>query len=158
MLDLKKALTSSLKGVKKLAILGVGSELRGDDIAGMVAAEIILKANRKNVAVFLGATAPENFTGEIKKFKPSHLLIIDAADTSAKPGTIDLISPEIVGGVSFSTHMMPLKIMVDYIRNSIKCETWIVGIQPKVLKFGSRPSKIVIASAKEVAEAILSVI
>ena len=84
-LDLKIALTNSLKGVNKLAILGVGSELRGDDIAGMVAAEIIQKANHKNITVFLGATAPENLTGEIKKFNPSHLLIIDAADTSSKP-------------------------------------------------------------------------
>jgi hydrogenase 3 maturation protease len=123
----------------------------------MVAAEIILKANHKNIAVFLGATAPENFTGEIKRFKPSHLLILDAADTSAKPGTIDLISPEVVGGVSFSTHMMPLKIMVDYMNQSIKCKTMIIGIQPKVLKFGSTPSKVVITSAKEVAQAILSI-
>ena len=80
----------------------------------------------------------------------------DAADTSAKPGTIDLISPDVVGGVSFSTHMMPLKIMVDYMNQSIKCKTLIIGIQPKVLKFGSIPTKVVIASAKEVAEAILS--
>ena len=157
-LNLKKTLKEALKGVKRLAVLGVGSELRGDDIAGMVAAEIIQKANHKNIAVFLGATAPENFTGEIKRYKPTHLFIIDAADTSAKPGTIDLISPDIVGGVSFSTHMMPLKIMVDYMRQSIECETWIVGIQPKVLKFGSKPSKVVIDSAKEVAKTILSII
>jgi len=124
----------------------------------MVAAEIIQKAAHKNIQVFLGATAPENFTGEIKKFKPSHLFIIDAADTSAKPGTIDLISPEVVGGVSFSTHMMPLKVMVDYISQSIKCKTMIIGIQPKVLKFGSIPSKGVINSAKEVAKTILEIL
>jgi len=157
-LDLKQALKNLLKGSKKVAVLGVGSELRGDDIAGMVAAEIILKANHKDIAVFLGATAPENFTGEIKKFKPSHLLIIDAADTSAKPGTIDLIDPKTVGGVSFSTHMMPLKIMVDYMLRSIRCKVMIIGIQPKVLKFGSRPSKPAIDSAKEVAKTLLELI
>ncbi len=157
-LDLKKALKNSLKGAKNVAILGVGSELRGDDIAGMVAAEIILKANHKNIHVFLGATAPENFTGEIKKCKPTHLFIIDAADTSSKPGTIDLIDPDIVGGVSFSTHMMPLKIMVDYLLQSIKCKVMIIGIQPKVLKFGSEPSKEAITSAKEVAKTILEIL
>jgi len=67
-------------------------------------------------------------------------------------------SPEVVGGVSFSTHMMPLKVMVDYISQSIKCKTMIIGIQPKVLKFGSIPSKGVINSAKEVAKTILEIL
>jgi hydrogenase 3 maturation protease len=139
-------------------VLGVGSELRGDDIAGMVAAEVIQEAKHPKIQVFLGATAPENFTGEIKRYNPTHLFIIEAADTSATPGTIDLISPEVVGGVSFSTHMMPLKIMVDYVKQSIDCNTWIVGIQPKVLKFGSKPSKVVIDSAIEVAKTILAIV
>jgi hydrogenase 3 maturation protease len=156
--DLKKALINSLKGAKKVAVLGVGSELRGDDIAGMVAAEIILKAGNKKIGVFLGATAPENLTGEIKKFEPSHLFIIDAADTASKPGTISLISPDIVGGISFSTHMMPLKIMVDYMFQSIKCKTMIIGIQPGVLKFGSSPSKAAMDSAREVAKIMLEVV
>ena len=124
----------------------------------MVAAEIIQKAAHKRLEVFLGATAPENLTGEIKKYKPSHLLIIDAADTASKPGTIDLIDPKTVGGISFSTHMMPLKIMVDYMLKSIKCKVIIIGIQPKVLKFGSEPSREAISSAKEIAKTILEII
>jgi len=157
-LDLKKALTNSLKGASRVAILGVGSELRGDDITGMVAAEIIQKAAHGGLKVFLGATAPENLTGEIKKYAPSHLLIIDAADTASKPGTISLIDPKTVGGISFSTHMMPLKIMVDYMLKSIRCKAIIIGIQPKVLKFGSEPSPEVISSAKEVAKVILEIV
>ena len=157
-MDLKKALTSSLKGADKIAVLGVGSELRGDDIAGMVAAEMIQKASHKKLKVFLGATAPENLTGEIKKYSPSHLLIIDAADTASKPGTISLIDPKIVGGISFSTHMMPLNIMVDYMLKSIRCKAIIIGIQPKVLKFGSEPSVEAISSAKEVAKTILEIV
>ena len=158
-ISIKTLLASRLGGEKRLAVLAIGSDLRADDAAGILVGESIIKRNRsRRLKVFLGQTAPENLTGEIKRYKPSHLLIIDAADTANIPGTIDLIDPKIVGGISFSTHMMPLKIMVDYIRQSIKCKVMIIGIQPKVLAFGSRPSKPAMDSAREVAGAILSLI
>jgi hydrogenase 3 maturation protease len=108
--------------------------------------------------LFFGATAPENLTGEIKKFAPSHLIIIDAADTSREAGAIEVISPEQVGGISFSTHMMPIKILVDYLLDSIKCKVMIIGIQPKTLEYNAPPSPEVKTSIRQVAAAIESVI
>jgi hypothetical protein len=96
-----------LKGATRVVLLGVGSDLRGDDAAGMMAAERLSHTPKLNV--LLGGTAPENLTGEIKKLKPSHLLIVDAAEMKAEAGTIRLLTPEEIGGFSFSTHALPLK-------------------------------------------------
>jgi hydrogenase 3 maturation protease len=160
-LDLKKILKQNLKGAGKILILGVGSEFRADDIAGRLIAEEIQKnipQKSKKIKVILGETAPENFTGEIIEFKPSHLIILDAADTNTDAGTINIIEPEQVEGVSFSTHMLPLSIMVDYLKETLKCEVFILGIQPKTVKYGAKPSKEVMTSVKQVADVILSVI
>ena len=87
MQSLTTELKNRLKAAKRIAVLGVGSELRGDDVAGMLVAGAVQKKSKK-IRVFLGATAPENLTGEIIKFKPTHLIIVDTADIKEKPGTI----------------------------------------------------------------------
>ena len=154
-----------------MAILGVGSEFRGDDAAGMLVAEKIEKMSgprahrgagtEKKVVlkIFLGATAPENLTGEIIKFKPTHLIIVDTADIKEKPGTILLLKEEDLGeGISFSTHKLPPKVMMDYFNKTLKCAIFVLGIQPKSLKFGMAVSKEVRSSVKEVSDAIIAVI
>lgn len=158
MANLKTILKQKLKDAKKIAVLGIGSELRADDAAGLIVAEELKKIKNLKLKVFLGSTAPENFTGEIIKFKPTHILIVDSVDTDQKPGFILLINPEEVGGVSFSTHMLPVKMMVDYLIASLKCEIIIIGIQPKVLLFGETISKEVKKSTKQVSGVIKQIL
>jgi hydrogenase 3 maturation protease len=159
------ALTKSLKlnlfGSDKIAILGIGSELRCDDAAGMLVGHAINKEIKKSaklkrkLKVFLGDTAPENLTGEIKIFNPDHIILIDSCDMNKKPGELGIISSDSVGGVSFSTHQIPLKILVDYIVHSLNCKALILGIQPKSLKYGEKPSKYVLKTVKELSSALL---
>lgn len=161
--NLIKNLKNRLKKAKRIAVMGVGSELRADDIAGLLVVRSLqksLKSKRTKQRVLLleGCTAPENFTGEIIKFKADHLILVDCADISAKPGTISMIDPENVGGVSFSTHMLPLKILVDYLMASIKCQVTIVGIQPETLDYAKKITSPVKTSAGQVASALLSAI
>ena len=158
-LNLKTILKENLSDAKGIAVLGVGSELKGDDRAGMLVVERLKKKYSGQdpvppIKLFYGATAPENLTGEIIKFRPTHIIIIDSADVSAEPGTIEVIPPEQVGGISFSTHMMPLKILIDYICQSIKCKVMIIGIQPKTLEYNVPLSPSVRASVAQVASAI----
>jgi len=160
--SLKKALRQRLEGAKRVAVLGVGSDLRGDDAAGILAGKELEKARaggkgRPRLKVFFGATAPENLTGEIKKFKPTHLVIVDTAEMRQKPGTMFILrGDELGGGVTFSTHIMPPRILVRYFRESLGCEVVIIGIQPKTLNFGKPVSKDVRGAAKEAAQAILA--
>jgi hydrogenase 3 maturation protease len=91
---IKRRLKAFLKGSTRVALLGVGSELCGDDAAGIMVARRLKSSCRKKsgIAVFFGFSAPENLTGPIKKFAPERLIIVDAASFKSKPGAIKIIS------------------------------------------------------------------
>lgn len=161
--SLKITLANRLKKAKRIALLGVGSQLRGDDVAGiLVALELdrFIQAHRKvKIAkVFIGETAPENFTGEIKKFKPTDIIIVDSADMGKPVGAIELIEPGMISGVTFSTHQLPLNILADYLKCSLNCQVLIIGIQPKRLKFNSKVTPEVKKAAKRLADIIEEII
>ncbi len=163
MQNLRNKLKSSLIGAKRIAVLGVGSELRADDIAGILVSQELEKDAKRlgraiDLKVFLGYTAPENLSGEIKKFKPTHVMIIDTADIGKKPGDVALFTPEDSGGISFSTHKLPIKVLAQYLIQSFECRVIIIGIQPKTLEFGKAVSKEVKSAVKDVSKAVRDVI
>jgi len=162
--EIKELLKTKLKAAKRIAFLGVGSELRQDDASGMLIAEYIENAFRNKTAlkcqtkVFFGSTAPENLTGKIKEFNPTHLVIIDSIDIGKPSGTISLITSEEIGGISFSTHRLPLKIMIQYLNEFLKSQILIIGIQPKTIEFGNILSKEVTKSVKLLSGIIIEIL
>ena len=81
-------------------------------------------------------TVPENFTDILKEEKPDKIVIIDAALMGKKPGTIKLIEIEDICSVGFSTHTLPLNVIVKYLMRYIDSEILIVGMEPENLDFG----------------------
>jgi len=163
MQNLKTRLQKKLEGVDRLGILGIGSELRGDDAAGLWITRNLARhpkaAGSVQVRSFLGHTAPESLTGEIKKFKPTHLLIADAASMGMDPGDVCLFDVmDEREGVSFSTHRMPLKILASYLLWSFPCTVVVLGIQPQNTDFGQKPSKAVQASVRSVCQIIREIL
>lgn len=160
MQTLTTILRKKLNGAEKIGILGVGSELRADDAAGLLVASKLqknLKKNRK-VKIFLGHTAPENLTGEIKNFKPSHLIIIDSVDINKRPGTIIAVEPDNTNNFSFSTHKLPIKLVADYLALVIACKTIIIGIQPHSLAFSQKVSNQVIQAVEKISQLLSKII
>jgi hydrogenase 3 maturation protease len=147
------ALKQKLKGASKVLILGIGSELKGDDAAGILAAEKL----EEEFEVIIGGTSPENFTGEIKRLKPSHLIIIDSAQMGEKPGYIRLIDSEEIGGLSFGTHALPLSVMINYLKEYFPLKAIIIGIQPKTLTFGAPPSLEVEDAITDICDSLKSI-
>lgn len=161
--NLKILLKNKFKGAKRVVLLGIGSTLRGDDAAGMLVAEKIEQYRKKakqgrRLKVLFGETAPENFTGEIKRFNPTHLVLVDSAEVKKKPGAVILLDPQTIRGISFSTHSLPLKIMTDYLLTDLKCEIIIIGIQPKTIHFGAPCSAQVKKSVKDVSKIIKAIL
>jgi hydrogenase 3 maturation protease len=161
--QIQNLLKNKLKTARRVAILGVGSPLRADDAAGLIISEElkkIFKENKKRgqVRVFLGETAPENLTGQIKKFKPTHLLVIDAVDLGLPTGALRMVNLCAEDRVSFSTHRVPVGILRDYLHQSIGCETFLLGIQPGSTEFCGAVSapirKSSSAACKEIAGAL----
>ncbi len=120
-----------------LVVLGVGSELRGDDAAGIRVASALARRRLRGVRCLAGGTAPENLTAEIKRLSPSHLLIVDAADMGRPAGSVALIEPEEAGGTAFGTHAMPLSVLAGYLRRETGCRVTLIGIQPGSLELGA---------------------
>ncbi len=131
-MDIRAYLSESIRPGRKYAVMGIGSELRSDDAAGMHVAKILGETARDSgVLVIQGSTAPENFTGVIKRYRPDKLFLVDAAMMGSPPGEIGVVPAGDIGGISFSTHMLPLPILLNYLKLEIGCEVVFIGIQPK---------------------------
>jgi len=156
--NLKATLSRKLAGAGKIAVLAVGSSLRSDDGAAMWTARCLRQfrwPSRPKVKVFLGETAPENLTGEIRKYQPTHLVIVDAAQTGRPAGRIAIIDLEWEdSGMTFSTHNLPLAVTLRYLQNCQSCCMFIVGIEPKSLEFCGAMSAVVQRAATRLATTI----
>src|SRR5271157_835991 len=138
-----------------VVVLGVGSELRSDDAVGVrVAQKLAGQEALRGVHAVDGGAAPENTTAEVRRIRPTHVLIVDAAAMGEQPGTIRFIDPKNVGGASFGTHGLPLTVLADYLRSELHCEVIIVGIQPLCVEYGEELSAPVADAAEELVEAL----
>jgi hydrogenase 3 maturation protease len=130
-------LRKNIRSGQKYAILGIGSVLRSDDAAGMYFIELFGDmVRRDDVLLIPGSTAPENFTGVIKNFAPDRLFIVDAAFLGLLPGDAKVVPACDIGGISFSTHMLPLPVMIEYLESETHCTVTFFGIQPKSTDHG----------------------
>lgn len=163
MQNLTRILRQKLDNASRVAILGIGSDLRGDDIAGIITTQQIekiieQKTSPLEVKFFIGATAPENLTGEIKKFQPSHLIIIDSVYSNVPPGRITVMDPGEIEDVSFFTHKLPIKVMIDYLLQFCKFHVIIIGIQPKDIAIGKPVSEEIGHAVKKLSETIAKIL
>jgi len=132
LIDIRDYLRKSIQPKQKLALLGIGSTLRSDDAAGMYFIELLSgMLQQDRILLIAGSTAPENFTGVIKEYTPDKLFIVDAAHMGLSPGEVKVVPACDIGGVSFSTHMLPLPVMLKYLESESGCEVVFIGIQPK---------------------------
>jgi hydrogenase 3 maturation protease len=121
-------LADYLQGATLVVVLGVGSELRGDDAAGILVAR---RLNRKhpNLVALEGHTAPESFAGKIIKLRPSHVLIVDAAEMGLDPGGWAMLGRDELDRTMTSTHLIPLTALAKHLEESCGCKVAFVGIQ-----------------------------
>lgn len=167
MRPLKKELKIRLNAAKKVAIIGIGSILKGDDGVGVAVIEALRRSSRQiksslPVKLFSCGTAPENFTGEIKRFKPSHILIVDAFDMGEAAGSIRIIDDERdpSANVSFSTHALPMRVFIDYLRRCLHCQSIFLGVQVKQVEFAAplsyEANKAVARISRLITEAVIN--
>ena len=117
----------------RLAIVGVGNELRGDDSVGVVVARDLLNTPSvqasETLLVIPAGAAIENVTGQLRGFAPDLILIIDAADMGDAPGAIRLLPADSISGISAFTHSLPLSMVMRYLTLELHCQVFLLGIQ-----------------------------
>lgn len=141
-----------LENHDKIAILAIGNEIKGDDGLGPFMARKLsaLFQNNKNVAVFDGGTVPENYTGSVRDFDPTHIILIDAVEMGEENGYIRVVKKEEIYNYNISTHSMPISFLIKYMESTIGSKIILVGIQPKSMGLAEGISKEVDESVEEV--------
>ena len=120
---------------EKIAILGIGNDLRTDDGLGPYIVTSI-KFDHPDVMIENVGSVPEGFARPLAEFGAKRIIMIDAADMQKAPGHIELVTKDRIGGINISTHSMPLSFLMMYLEQETGGESILLGVQPKNLQFG----------------------
>ena len=137
-------------------IVGIGNILKGDDGAGPLVCEQLERANICADLIDAG-TVPENYIQPIVKKAPQNLLVIDAIDFGAPPGTIRVFEPDQLSSHVISTHSLSPRLFVDMVCQDINIDVYFVGIQPAHLKLGQSLSQQVSLAIKELSQTLAEI-
>lgn len=119
----------------RVAIVGIGNELSGDDAAGIAVTRALHSKLRNHpmapsFSIIEAGTAPENITATLRRFDADLVVLVDAAQMDQAPGTVRWCDAESAEGFGASTHTLPLNLFALYLQSEIGCEVKLLGIQP----------------------------
>ena len=151
-LELTAAITSRLKG--KLAIVGIGNIIRGDDGLGPKLIEILRnRGGLPGVSLFDCGTAPENYIFPILSTSCDTLMLVDAADIGKEPGAVEIFDLDKISRVSFSTHNPSPRLFTDLLKTGKEdMDIFVISIQPKSTGIGAPLSEEVLNSLERIAD------
>jgi len=148
---LRELLTSS-NPAAKVALVGVGHPMRGDDYVGSyITKTLIDEIHARDVVLFDVEDRLEFMVSKIAALNPKHVIIIDACEMNLGPGAISLIPLGETEYPFFTTHGIPLKLLATKLLPN--AETWLLAIQPERMEcvgLNERLSKAVLAAAKSI--------
>ncbi len=98
----------------KKAVLAVGNTLRGDDGVSAYFGNL-LEEKDKSWRVFYGEDTPESQFHKIREYAPDILVVCDAT-TGSRVGAVDLIDLSDDKDYMYSTHNVPLPVLISYLR------------------------------------------
>jgi hydrogenase 3 maturation protease len=115
---------------------------KSDDRLGSALARALARSLPASGALRIvdGGEAPENFTGAVRDFAPSHVLLLDAVDHRRAPGSAFLADEDALAVGDMTSHHLPLKLLMRFLALSIPCRVVLVGVQPLSLRPGRRLS------------------
>jgi len=115
---------------------------KSDDRLGPALARALAAAlpADSRLRVVSGGEAPENFTGQVRAFAPSHVLLLDAVDHGLAPGTAFIVDAGTITMGDMTSHRLPLKLLMDFLAATMPCRVVLVGVQPRTLRPGRRLS------------------
>ena len=154
--SIREALRDWLLSADKVVVAGIGNPIRRDDFVGMKIAQELKGKTPENVCLIECETVPESFIQDIVDFKPSHVLLIDAAFLGLKPGEARLVFPEQVANfTAVTTHVLPLRIFCEYIEKMAEAKIALLLIEPENTDFGEGLTPAVQATAEKITQILL---
>lgn len=145
------AIKARLRG--KVAIIGLGNIIRGDDGLGPKLIEL-LKGRGVNASLFDCGTVPENYIFPILTTACDTVILVDAADLGLPPGDVRVVGLDEIANVSFSTHNPSPRLFTDLLMTGKEnMNIFVVSVQPKSTALGEGLSDEVMRGLSALAEA-----
>jgi len=132
-------------------LLGIGNTDRGDDGVGPF---IAASFQHPDWLCLDAGTAPENFTGVIRRHRPERLILVDAADMGLPPGSVRRVPRSMIQDTGWSSHMLPLYHVIDFVRELVSGDITVIGIQPDTMDYDTPMSATAHEAARRVIEAL----
>lgn len=132
--ELKADIRKRIRGI--VAIVGIGNIMRGDDGCGPKLIES-LSRRRTKAHLFDCGTVPENYIFPILSTSCDTIILVDAADFGAKPGSMKALALDEISASGISTHNSSIRLFTDLLATGKdNLSIFAVSIQPKKIAFG----------------------
>jgi hydrogenase maturation protease len=125
----------------KIALLGLGNLMRTDDAVGMLTLHTLAESNLlpPEVRIIEGGTLGLDLLDSLRGI--SHLLVLDAVETGATPGTLKRFEGQEVDDlpVSKSVHLLGFSDLMGALRlmDAAPAEVVLLGVQPASTDWGT---------------------
>ncbi|HSV49956.1 MAG TPA: hydrogenase maturation protease [Candidatus Acidoferrales bacterium] len=157
--SLQRDLSDWLKGKSRVVVVGVGNPIRQDDNVGLAILAGLQGKVPANVLLLECEMVPEGYLLDIEEFKPSHVLLIDAAVLGRKPGNADLVKlTEVAAFSAVSSHMLPLRLFCEYIEKTTGAKIRLLLVEPKTMEFGEELSPELQQASKKLTAMLLNLL
>ena len=127
-----------LSPAKRVALVGVGHPLRGDDYVGSYAVKAIMQATDGSlldgVYLFDAEDNVEALIARLARLGLKHVIFIDACEMGLRPGETRLVSVAETSYPFFTTHGIPVKVLAERLLS--ESEVWVLAIQTENTEFG----------------------
>jgi hydrogenase 3 maturation protease len=140
--DLPYLLAHRLRG--RAVVMGIGNPLRGDDGIGCRVARLLQEAvETGDLAPPAGLTIldaeeiPESFLGPAVAARPETVLLVDAVEMGAGPGSAALLEVDDLRAGALFTHRTPLGPLTAYLRQQTRADIALLAIQPASIEWGA---------------------
>jgi len=147
-------LRAALSG--RVVIAGIGNRVRGDDALGPAVVDRL--QGRVEAALVDCGEVPERYLGAITERAPQSVVLIDAVDLEAAPGSVAMLAEGELPDRLGTTHNTPLRVLMHYLAAETGARITLLAVQPAQLESDSPMSPQVEATVGALADVIAIVL
>ena len=157
--NVENALSSWLKGAKRVVVAGIGNPIRSDDYVGLYIVQALQGKVCSDVCLLECEAVPESFLLDIEEFSPTHVLLIDAAIRGYKPGEASFVNfDDVPAFAAISSHALPLRLFCEYTERSTSAKVRLLLVEPANTELGECLSQDVAATAEKLTKLLLDLL
>jgi hydrogenase 3 maturation protease len=131
-MSLEETLAARLRG--RVTVVGIGNPLRGDDAAGCLVARGLRAA--PGLEAIEVEEVPENHLGAVTASRPDTIVLVDAVDLGAAPGSLALVDTAELARFTPTTHRVPLDLLATWLARETGADVVIAAVQPRRIGWG----------------------